>query len=158
MARDAAMKRRSFLVRIAAAAGAAAFAARAQKFQPAQDITPLIQKITGGATPEKAGVEVDLPLIVENGNSVPLRVRVASPMTEDDHVKAIHVFAERNPRPRVASFYLGPQSGRAEIFARVRLAGTQQVTVLAELSGNRFRVGPRDVLVTQAACLDEASL
>ncbi|MFZ3323983.1 MAG: thiosulfate oxidation carrier protein SoxY [Usitatibacter sp.] len=159
MARDVAMKRRSFFARVAATLGAVALASRAQvRFQPPQDITPLILEITKGATPEKKGVEVELPVLVENGNTVPLRVRVASPMTEADHVKAIHVFAERNPRPRVASFFLGPQCGRAEISARIRLAGTQQVTVLAELSGNRYWVGPRDVLVTSGACLDDASL
>ncbi|HEY2630638.1 MAG TPA: thiosulfate oxidation carrier protein SoxY [Usitatibacter sp.] len=159
MARGVEMKRRSFFSWIGAALGAAALPARAQiRFQPPQDITPFIMKITNGVTPEKKGVEVELPVIVENGNTVPLRVRVSSPQTEADHVKAIHVFAERNPRPKVASFYLGPQSGRAEISARIRLAGTQQVTVLAELSGGRFWVGPRDVLVTSAACLDDASL
>jgi sulfur-oxidizing protein SoxY len=153
------MKRRSFFVRAAALLGAAALPSRGQiRFQPPQDITPLILEITKGATPEKKGVEVELPVLVENGNTVPLRVRVASPMTEADHVKAIHVFAERNPRPRVASFFLGPQCGRAEISARIRLAGTQQVTVLAELSGNRYWVAPRDVLVTSGACLDDASL
>ncbi|HUL56550.1 MAG TPA: thiosulfate oxidation carrier protein SoxY [Usitatibacter sp.] len=153
------MRRRSFFARVAALAGVAAVRVRAQgRFQPPQDITPLINEITKGVAPEKKGVEVELPLLVENGNTVPLRVRVASPMTEADHVKAIHVFAERNPRPRVASFYLGPACGKAEVSARIRLAGTQQVTVLAELSGGRFRVGPRDVLVTSGACLDDASL
>ena len=150
------MNRRRFLA--LSAASAAALPAAAQKFQPPQDITPLIAAITGGVAPEKSGVEVELPLIVENGNSVPLKIRVQSPMTAEDHVKAIHVFAERNPRPRVATFHLGPYSGRAEVSARVRLAGTQTVTVLAELSGGRFLLGPRDVLVTSAACLDEASL
>jgi sulfur-oxidizing protein SoxY len=159
MARDIAMKRRSFFSRLALLLGAAALPARAQiRFQPPQDVTPFIMKITNGVKPEKKGVDVELPVIVENGNTVPIRVRVASPQTQADHVKAIHIFAERNPRPRVASFFLGPQSGRAEVSARIRLAGTQQVTVLAELSGNRFWVAPRDVLVTSAACLDDASL
>ncbi|HTS85988.1 MAG TPA: thiosulfate oxidation carrier protein SoxY [Usitatibacter sp.] len=153
------MRRRTFFARIAALAAAASSAVRAQgRFQPPQDIAPLVNEITRGAVPEKKDVEVELPLLVENGNTVPLRVRVASPMTEADHVKAIHVFAERNPRPRVASFHLGPACGRAEVSARIRLAGSQQVTVLAELSGGRFRIGPRDVLVTSGACLDDASL
>lgn len=153
------MKRRSFFARAGAILGAAVFPARAQiRFQPPQDITPFIMKITGGVAPEKKGVDIELPIIVENGNTVPIRVRVASPQTQADYVKAVYIFAERNPRPRVAAFYLGPQSGRAEVAARIRLAGTQQVTVLAELSGNRFWVGPRDVLVTSAACLDDASL
>ena len=151
------MKRRRFLVSGLALAGGALPAA-AQRFQPPQDISPLLAKITGGAVAEKRGVEVELPQIAENGNSVPLRVRVESPMTQADHVKAIHVFAARNPRPLVASFHLGPQSGRAEISTRVRLAGTQTVTVLAELSGRRFLAGTMYVLVTAAACLDESLL
>ena len=154
MARDIEMNRRAFV----AALGMAALGARAQRFQPPQDITPLIEGITRGAVPEARDVEVELPQIAENGNSIPLHVRVASPMTADDHVVAIHVFAERNPRPRVATFHLGPYSGRAEVNARIRLAGTQKVTVLAELSGGRFRIRPVEVLVTLAACLDEASL
>ena len=153
------MRRRSFFARIGAALGAVALPARAQiRFQPPQDITPLILEITKGVRPEQKGVEVELPVLVENGNTVPLRVRVPSPLTDADHVVAIHVFAERNPRPRVASFFLGPQCGRAEVSARIRLAGTQTVTVLAELSGNRYRTGTRDVLVTSGACLDDASL
>ena len=149
------MKRRCFL---AAGVALAGMPALAQKFQPPQDITPLLMKISGGVAAERRGVEVVLPQIAENGNSVPLNIRVDSPMTEADHVKTIHVFAERNPRPLVASFLLGPQSGRAEITTRVRLAGTQTVTVLVELSGKRFLMGPAYVLVTSAACLDESLL
>ena len=148
------MNRRTFL----ALAGGVAPPAAAQRFQPPQDITPLIERVTRGAKPEQKDVEVELPQIAENGNSVPLHVRVASPMTAEDHVKTIYVFAERNPRPQVAVFHLGPYSGRAEISARIRLAGTQRVTVVAELSDNRFLMRPVEVLVTSAACLDEASL
>jgi sulfur-oxidizing protein SoxY len=150
------MKRRKFLATSAGAAAAATFPAAAQRFQPAQDITPLIAKLTGGAQAQRQGVEIELPRIAENGNSVPLRVRVASPMTQADHVTAIHLLAERNPRPHVATFHMGPQSGRAEVTTRVRLAGTQKVTVLAELSGKRFVIGQAEVLVTSAACLDES--
>lgn len=147
------MRRRRFL---AAAAGAMALPALAQRFQPAQDIRPLIAQITGGKEPQRGGIEVELPQIAENGNSVPMRVRVESPMTEESHVDAIHVLAERNPRPRVASFYLGPSSGRAEVATRVRLAGTQPVTVIAAFSDGSFRMTRTEVLVTSAACLDES--
>jgi sulfur-oxidizing protein SoxY len=150
------VKRRAFLV--ASGAALAALQARGQSFQPPQDITPLINKVTGGAAIERSGVEVELPQLAENGNSVPLHIRVASPMTAADHVSAIHVIAERNPRPLVAIFRFGEHSGRAEIDTRVRLAGTQKVTVLAALSGNRFRMAQVEVLVTSAACLDEASM
>jgi len=147
------VKRRDFFV---AAAGVIALPASAQRFQPAQDIRPLIAQITGGVEPQPGGIEIELPQIAENGNSVPMRVRVASPMTEQSHVDAIHILAERNPRPRVATFHLTPASGRAEILTRVRLAGTQPVTVIAALSGGRFRISKTEVLVTSAACLDES--
>ena len=145
------MRRRHFLW-----LAAVAMPLSAQRFQPAQDIKPLLAKLTGGATPERSGVDIELPQIAENGNSVPMRVRVASPMNDQDHVTAIHIIAERNPRPLVGTFHLGPRSGKAEIATRVRLAGTQRVTVLAALNGSRFRMGEVDVLVTSAACLDES--
>ena len=153
MAGNLEVRRRRFL---AAAAGALALPTLAQRFQPAQDIRPLIAQITGGVEPQGGGIEVELPQIAENGNSVPMRVRVASPMTEQSHVDAIHILAERNPRPRVVSFYLGPASGRADVSTRVRLAGTQPVTVIAELTGRRFLLSKTEVLVTSAACLDES--
>ena len=152
------MKRRRFLAASGAALAGAALPASAQRFNPPQDITPLLAKLTNGATAERSGIEIELPQIAENGNSVPMRIRVASPMSAEDHVKAIYIFAERNPRPLIATFHLGPHSGRAEISTRVRLAGTQRVTVLAELTKDRFLVGPADVLVTSAACMDEAAL
>jgi sulfur-oxidizing protein SoxY len=154
------MKRRAFLAAMAAGAlpAAAQQPPALQRFQPAQDIQPLLRKLTGGATPERGGVEIELPQIAENGNSVPMRIRVASPMSPGDYVKAIYIFAERNPRPLVATFHLNAQSGRAEVTTRVRLAGTQKVRALAELSGDRFVIGAMDVLVTAAACLDESLL
>src|SRR5688500_4082567 len=106
-----------------------ALPASAQRFQPAQDVRPLIAKLTGGVKPEASGLDIELPQIAENGNSVPMRVRVQSPMNDQDHVTAIHIIAERNPRPLVGTFHLGPRSGKAEIATRVRLAGTQKVTV-----------------------------
>jgi sulfur-oxidizing protein SoxY len=150
------MRRRRFLAATGAALAGAAWPSAAQRFQPTQDIMPLLAKLTKGATAERSGVEIELPQIAENGNSVPMRVRVSSPMTAQDHVIAIHLVSERNPRPLMATFHLGPQCGRAEIATRVRLAGTQKVTVLAELSNQRFLMGQTEVLVTSAACLDES--
>ena len=150
------MKRRRFIGLSAAVFAAQAVPANAQRFQPAQDIGPLLAKLTGGAQPERSGVEIELPQIAENGNSVPMRVKVDSPMTPQDHVSAIHIIAERNPRPLVGTFHLGANSGRAEIATRVRLAGTQKVRVLVAMNDNRFRMGEVDVLVTSAACLDES--
>jgi sulfur-oxidizing protein SoxY len=157
MAGNTAVRRRRFLAAGAAAIAAGALPAAAQqRFQPAQDIAPLVHKLTGGRSAEPGGIEVELPQVAENGNSVPLRIRVASPMTPQDHVSALHVIAERNPRPLVASFHFGPHSGKVDIATRVRLAGTQKMTVLAALSDGGFRIAEAEVLVTSAACLDES--
>jgi sulfur-oxidizing protein SoxY len=149
------MNRRAFVFLVAVMAPLRSLA---QGFRSPADSAKWIAETAGGATPEKTGIDMEMPQIAENGNAVPLHVRVASPMTPDDHVKAIHVFAERNPRPRVATFHLGPDAGRADVSTRVRLGGTQNVTVLAELSGGRWRVAAQNVLVTTGACLDEGSL
>jgi sulfur-oxidizing protein SoxY len=85
-----------------------------------------------------------------------MKVSVESPMTEADHVKSIHLFSERNPVPRMASFHLGPRAGRAEVSSRVRLAGSQRVTAVAELSDGSFWSDSAHVQVTLSACMDES--
>lgn len=114
-----------------------------------------IHKVVGAAPVNKGKVTLDLPALIDNGNGVPLAVSVDSPMTEADYVKAIHVFTEKNPLPNVASFHLGPRAGRASVATRVRLANTQTVVAICELSDGSFWSGSADVVVTLAACLEE---
>ena len=91
------------------------------------------------STPGK--VKLDMPPLVENGNTVPLTVAVESPMTATDHVKAIHVFTEKNPQPNVISVHLGPRAGRASVATRIRLADTQTVVAIAETERRLVLVG-----------------
>ncbi len=114
-----------------------------------------IRKVTGAAPVNKGKVTVVLPELVDNGNAVPLAVQVESPMTPNDYVKAIHVFTQKNPLPDVATFRLGPRAGRASVATRIRLADTQTVTAICELSDSSFWSGSADVVVTIAACLEE---
>lgn len=110
-----------------------------------------------GQAPITVGkVKIDLPPLVENGNSVPCAVAVESPMTAADYVKAIHVFNEKNPQPYVISVRLGPRAGRAAFSTRIRLADSQTVTAIAELSDGSFWSGSVDVIVTLAACIEES--
>jgi sulfur-oxidizing protein SoxY len=115
-----------------------------------------VRKVVGSAGVTPGRVRLELPPLSENGNSVPLAVSVESPMTAADHVKAIHVFTEKNPQPDVASFRLGPRAGRASVATRIRLADTQTVTAVAELSDGSFWSASATVVVTLAACLEEA--
>jgi len=99
-------------------------------------------------------VRLELPSIGENGHSVPMTVRVDSPMSDADHVRRIDLVSEKNPVPLMATFFLGPHTGRAEIESRVRLNGTQQVTALAQLSDGSFWFDAVDIVVNESACLD----
>ncbi|MFI5280249.1 MAG: SoxY-related AACIE arm protein [Gemmatimonadales bacterium] len=114
-----------------------------------------IRRVVGSAPVNTGKVKLELPPLSENGNAVPLAVSVESPMTEADHVRAIHVFTEKNPEPDVVSFHLGPRAGRASVATRIRLADTQTVVAVCELSDGSFWTGRADVVVTLAACLEE---
>lgn len=114
-----------------------------------------IGRVVGAAHLTPGKVTLDVPPLVENGHTVPLAVRVESPMTEADHVRAIHIFTEKNPQPNVASFRFGPRAGRASVATRIRLADTQSVVAIAELSDGSFWSDRVDVVVTLAACAEE---
>jgi sulfur-oxidizing protein SoxY len=116
-----------------------------------------IREVTGGAVIHAGKVKLDVPPLVENGNTVPITISVASPMTEADHVKSIHVFNEKNPQPNVGNFHLGVRAGRAVLSTRIRLADTQKIVVIAKLSDGSFWSTSADVVVTLAACTEEAS-
>jgi len=115
-----------------------------------------VRTAIGEATVKKGRVKLDLPPIVENGNSVPCTVAVESPMTATDHVKAIHIFNEKNPQPNVISIKLGPRAGRAAFTTRIRLADSQTVTAIAEMSDGSCWSDDVDVIVTLAACLAQS--
>ncbi len=107
--------------------------------------------------PQKGRVKLELPLLADNGNSVPMKVTVQSPMTEADHVKSIHLISERNPEREMAVFHLGPRAGVAEVSSRVRLAGSQTVTALAHMSDGSVWMDSAEVTVTLSACLDQST-
>ena len=114
-----------------------------------------LKRIVGESPVRKGRVKVQLPPLIDNGNSVPLSVSVESPMTEADHVVAIHVLTEKNPLPDVVTVHLGPRAGRAGIATRVRLADTQTVTAIAQMSDGSFWSDGAEVVVTLSACLEE---
>lgn len=115
-----------------------------------------IRKVVGAAPVRRGRVKLDVPPLIDNGNAVPLAVAVDSPMTPADHVKAIHVFAEKNPQPNVISVTLGLRAGRPTIQTRIRLTDTQDVIAIAELSDGTFWQDTGNVVVTVGACLEDA--
>jgi sulfur-oxidizing protein SoxY len=116
-----------------------------------------MRHVVGSAVVRTGKVKLDVPPLVENGNTVPLTVSVANPMTSSDYVKSIHIFNEKNPQPNVGNFYLGPRAGRAQVSTRIRLADSQKVVAIARLSDDSFWSVTADVVVTLAACTEEVT-
>ena len=113
-----------------------------------------IDAFVQGSEIHEGRVSLVIPPLVENGNSVPLTVKVESPMTSADFVKSIAVFNERNPQPNVAHFHLGPRSGRAVVSTRIRLGDSQTIVAVAELSDGTFWRASADLVVTLPACVE----
>jgi len=145
--------RREFFA-LAGGAAMLAVTLRPAEATPAM-LASAIRNVVGTAPVKTGKVKLDIPPLVENGNTVPMTVSVASPMAPEDHVKSIHVFNEKNPQPNIGNFYLSPQAGRAQVSTRIRLADSQKVVAIAKLSDGTFWSASVDVVVTLAACTEE---
>ncbi len=119
-----------------------------------EDEAAAVRAFTGGAPLRAGRVELDIPPLVENGNTVPLKVTVQSPMTAADHVTAIAVFNEKNPQPQVITARFGPRAGRAELATHMRLATSQTILAVAAMSDGSFWSASAEVVVTLAACIE----
>jgi sulfur-oxidizing protein SoxY len=113
-----------------------------------------IRRVIGEQPVRKGKVTLDIPPLVENGNTVAMSVTADSPMTQTDYVRAIHVFNEKNPQPDIISVHLGPRAGKAAFSTRIRLADSQSVVAIAEFSDGSLWSDTAEVIVTIAACLE----
>ena len=139
---------------LAAGAGALALiVARPARATP-ESMAGAIKAFVGEAEVREGRVTLEIPPLVENGNSVPLTVKVDSPMTPQDFVKTIAVFNERNPQPNVALFYLNPRAGRATVSTRIRLGDSQNIVAIAQLSDGTFWSDKAELIVTLPACVE----
>ena len=111
-----------------------------------------LDELVAGRAMQEGRITFDVPQIAENGATVPVTIEVQSPMTADDHVTALHILSERNPVPQVASFHFSPRSGRALVSTRIRLAESQRIHALAEMSDGSLVTGAREVQVTIGGC------
>lgn len=139
-------------------AGGVGLAAIAAALLPTQTLADTaaaneaVAKLIGGATPKTGKVTLKLPQIAENGNTVQFSVKVDSPMSDTDYVKAVHVLAEGNPGPEVASYFFTPDSGKAEFTARMRLAKTQTIRAVAVMNNGAVYEAREEVKVTIGGC------
>jgi len=137
---------------LAAAAGLAALLAPRMSFADEKATAAEIQKLYGDKKMESGKVKLEVPEIAENGLVVPVNVEVESPMTDKDYVKAVHVFADGNPLPGVVSYTFTPACGKAAASTRMRLAQTQNIICIAEMSDGKLYSTKANVKVTIGGC------
>lgn len=144
--------RREIIVGAGAVGGMALMPRRALATAELRD--KALEALTKGAPVKDGRVTLTIPAVAENGLSVYATVTVESPMTEVDHVRAIHILSEKNPIAHLLSFRMGPRAGVAKVSTNIRLAASQEVTALAEMSDGTFWRDSRQLVVTIAACID----
>jgi sulfur-oxidizing protein SoxY len=143
--------KRQFM-RMAGIAAVAAIIAPRMAFASASDVAAEIKKLYGDKAPASGRIKLDVPQIAENGLVVPINIDVESPMTAADYVKSVHVFAEGNPQPGVVTYRFTPECGKASASTRMRLAQTQDIVVVAEMSNGQLFSTRQEVKVTIGGC------
>lgn len=152
--------RKTFITRRDALTGAAALAATpllgAPVWAAPEDMELEVKKLTGAVAVKVGRVKVEMPELTENGNSTSLSVSVESPMTAANHVRAVHIFSEKNPVPYIVRLGIGPRAGRAKVSTSIRVADSQRITAIAEMSDGTFWSGHASTEVTTPACIDDS--
>lgn len=147
--------RRDFLITTATLSAGLTFSGALNALRAAetsQDFNTAYSAIVKGASvvPEKIKLEID-PYI-ENGARVFYRASVDHPMTADNFVKHLYLLSTQNPFAHIATFDFTPMSGLAAVAGRMRLAKSQDVVALAELSNQRLYIAKRYVEVAIGGC------
>ncbi len=137
---------------LAAVAGLAAFLAPKMVMADEQMVAAEIKKLYGDKKLESGKIKLDVPEIAENGLVVPVNVEIESPMTDADYVKAVHIYADGNPLPGVVSYKFTPACGKASASTRMRLAQTQNIVCIAEMSNGSLYTTKSNVKVTIGGC------
>jgi sulfur-oxidizing protein SoxY len=121
-------------------------------FADAKATDAAIMKATGGKKLTMGKITLETPQIAENGSTVPIGIKVDSAMSDADNVKTIHIYADGNPNPDVASFHFTGMSGKADISTRIRLAKTQNIVAVAEMGDGSFMMAKAEIKVTIGGC------
>ena len=132
-------------------AGASLLVVRPATATP-DELAVALRETFGDRAIQRGRVKIEVPRLAENGNVVPTVVSVESPMTEQDYVRSIHLFAEKNHLPRILEVRLGPHNGRAVVTSRIRMATSQQVIAVAEMSDGTLWSAAADIEVTVSSC------
>ncbi len=143
-------------VLMAGYAGSAALASAffsPERARAQDDTMELVERLTGQTPTVSDRLHLAMPAVFPTGYTVPMDLDIDSPMTEDDHVKRIRVFAPQNPLIEVASFNFVPRRTIAHVSTRIRLAEPQYVVAVAEMSDGTLLMTKTFVDVATNGCI-----
>ena len=146
-----AVDRRTFIIGAGASAAALTGLASLAQATP-QEAADFLAKLTGGKEVTPGKVKLEMPEIAENGATVPVKVSADTPQNDGDNCKSITIVATKNPYPRLCQFHFTPRSGKAFAALRVRMATTQEVWAVAEMSDGSWHIAKTTVKVTIGGC------
>jgi sulfur-oxidizing protein SoxY len=113
-----------------------------------------LQRAVGSVKLQFEKVRIEVPALADNGNSVACSVIVDSPMTAQDHVQELWMFAAVNPRPMVLKVNFSLTNPVARLDIRLRLAASQRLLAIAKMADGQWLAGTADVVVNVSACVD----
>ncbi|HEV7336742.1 MAG TPA: thiosulfate oxidation carrier protein SoxY [Bosea sp. (in: a-proteobacteria)] len=145
------LTRRSTITAGAVAAFASLLGSRLA-FADEKAVAAEIKKLYGDKAMAEGKIKLDVPEIAENGLVVPVNVEIDSPMTEADYVKAVHIYADGNPQPGIVTYHFTPACGKASAATRMRLAQTQNIVCVAEMSNGALHMAKANIKVTIGGC------
>ena len=145
------LTRRSTITAGAIAAFASLLGSRLA-FADEKAVAAEIKKLYGDKAMAEGKIKLDVPEIAENGLVVPVNVEIDSPMTDADYVKAVHIYADGNPQPGIVTYHFTPACGKASAATRMRLAQTQNIVCVAEMSNGALHMAKANIKVTIGGC------
>lgn len=102
---------------------------------PNAQVAAILHDLFGDRPIRKGQVQLDMPLVAEDGRVVPVIIDAPDlPMTPDNYVKAVHLIVDHNPDPHLAAFYLTPLLGTLSIQTRIKMKRTTWVRAIIETS------------------------
>ena len=111
-----------------------------------------LSTVTGSATPQAEGLQLDIPVLADNPSAVPIKAKVTLPITEHDWCEELIVLAELNPIPLACRLRFTAETGSAEAAVRIRLSQSQAVHVLARMKSGKLLAGKQTITVAASGC------
>ncbi len=97
-------------------------------------------------------ISLDIPTQPSSAATIPVEINVASPMREDDYIRAIAIITTKNKVNKAVTAEFTPANGMAYLFANIKLGETQEVVVLAKTNRGVIYKTSKRILVALSGC------